>query len=291
VTCKHTENDIMSISASALLAQFLEVYPFQPATAVWRATETAALADSGLPQGLGLDLGCGDGLLTNLILRTCGSRELVGIDPDDNEIELARESGIYRELHATGGGELPLADNTFDFVISNSVLEHIPDVRPVLAEAARVLKEGGTFVATVPAPNFHKLLRGPLRARHKRRDYMIALDQRLAHYYYWDAETWKQELAKVGLQLESAQPYLNRVQTRRWETISRLTAGILVMVFRGKRPIEIQRTLGMRQPGRRMPATLARIVATFLSLGVDLTPSKNQKGSCLLLRAVKSDVR
>ncbi len=285
--------------ASALLPRFLEVYPFQPATAIWRAVEIATLAEAGLPAGRGLDLGCGDGLLTSLVLEACGaadseheiSGDLVGIDPDPAEIELARASGIYRELFTAGGDAIPQPDGSFDWVLSNSVLEHIPDVAPVLADAARVLKMGGQCVLTVPSTGFHRLLRGPLYfSAHgaARREYLCEIDRRCAHFYYWDEAKWRAELGRVGLELVEARPYLNRAQTQRWETISRFTAGLLVLAFRGKkRPIEIQRTLGMRTPGRQMPPQLAQILARLLSFGVRLDAPRPKTGACLLLRAVK----
>lgn len=295
----------MSVSAAALLPRFLHVYPFQPATALWRATEIAALSQAGLPRGSGLDLGCGDGLLTSLVLEACDdmseveesvsgneTRQWTGIDPDAAEVELARQSGLYQTLLNCGGEALPLPDAHFDFVLSNSVLEHIPAVQPVLGEAARVLKPGGEAIFTVPSTGFHRLLRGPWWGSSwgaARASYLSALDARLAHFYYWDEARWRQELDAVGLDLVSAQPYLNRAQTRRWEWVSRVTAGLLSLLTGQKlRPIEIQRTLGLRTPGRKMPRFLASIVAKILAAGLDLEPQSSGQGSCLLLRAVKS---
>jgi SAM-dependent methyltransferase len=280
----------MKSSAPTLLPSFLEVYPFQPATALWRAVEIAVLAEAGLPPGLGLDLGCGDGLLTSLVLEACGKRELIGIDPDPDEVALATATGIYRDLHIAGGDAIPLPNDTVDWVLSNSVLEHIPDVGPVLAEAARVLKPGGRCVFTVPSPEFHALLRGPLwRSSDKARaQYLRDMDRRVAHYYYWSEGRWRQELERVGLHLDDARPYLDWSQTRRWETISRLTAGLLVLAFGNrKRPIEIQRTLGMRSAGRGMPESLARPLARALRFGIRLDATESVGGSCLLLRATK----
>ena len=52
------------------------------------------------------------------------------------------------------GNGLPYADRRFATVISNSVLEHIPQVDDVLAEIARVLQPGGRFIFCVPGDHF-----------------------------------------------------------------------------------------------------------------------------------------
>jgi len=51
-----------------LLTRFLHDYPFQPATAVWRVTEIDHVISYSFPEGIGLDLGCGDGQLTGIML-------------------------------------------------------------------------------------------------------------------------------------------------------------------------------------------------------------------------------
>lgn len=45
---------------------------------------------------------------------------------------------------------LPFGDATFDSVLSNAVLEHVPDPDAVVAEMVRVLKPGGTAVLGIP---------------------------------------------------------------------------------------------------------------------------------------------
>jgi hypothetical protein len=45
---------------------FLQGYITQPATAVFREIELPALIGQGIQQGLGIDIGCGDGKLTDI---------------------------------------------------------------------------------------------------------------------------------------------------------------------------------------------------------------------------------
>ena len=51
---------------------------------------------------------------------------------------------------------IPFGDDTFDFLIGNHILEHIPDYRNVLSEFNRVLTPGGTAILQTP---YSKLLR------------------------------------------------------------------------------------------------------------------------------------
>ena len=103
-----------------LLKVFLGAYPFQPATALWRAVEIDEVLKCGLPEGRGLDLGCGDGKLTRIILEQTGPRRLIGVDPDPLETEQAAATGIYEAVHTAFGHEIPEADQSFDFVLSNT---------------------------------------------------------------------------------------------------------------------------------------------------------------------------
>jgi len=247
------------------------------------------LVASGLPHGRGLDLGCGDGLLTRIILQLVGKRELVGIDPDPAELAQAEATGIYSALHRAGGATVPESDASFDWVLSNSVLEHIDHLEPVLAEVARLLRPNGEFVFTVPGPDFHACLRGALLPGVSRDVYLRRLDDRLAHRRYWDLSDWESELMANGMSIISTVSYLDAAQVRRWESMARVTAGVLYALGgRRHQPIEIQRRLGLRKPGRRMPMPIARSLAGLVALGLNEVPAPTPtKFGCLLIKAVK----
>ena len=244
---------------------------------------------NGLPDGRGLDLGCGDGLLTRIIIQLVGRRNLVGVDPDPAEIALADKTGIYSSLHTALGDSVPEPDASFDWVLSNSVLEHIEHIEPVLAEVGRLLRPTGEFIFTVPGPDFHACLRGPLRPGASRASYLRQIDQRLAHYRYWGPVEWRDPLATNGMRLVSAVPYLDPAQVQRWESMARVTAGVLyTLAGRRRQPIEIQRRLGLRKPGRRLPMPLARSLAALVSMGLKGAPAEPPaKFGCYLIKAVK----
>ncbi len=88
-----------------------------------------------------LDLGCGIGHSYHLL----APRETVGVDLDPGALE-----GQQRETVAADMRQLPLGSSSFRSLLSVHSLEHVPNPELVLAEAARVLKAGGTAVFVTP---------------------------------------------------------------------------------------------------------------------------------------------
>lgn len=274
-----------------LLADFLRIYPHQPATAYWRWFETDVILRCPLPVGRGLDLGCGDGQLTQLIANRLGTWRLVGVEPDPAEIALAESKPVYERLYCTGGDAVPEPEGSFDFVFSNSVLEHIPDVRPVLREARRVLRAGGQLVATVPSGDFHACLAGPpwwwrLVWGASRADYLAEFDRRIAHFYYWSDTEWTAALRAAGFARVELRPYFERRLVQRWEWITNHTSGILYKLGGGRaRPIEIQRKLGLRRPSPRGAGLLRPLLTTYLGNGNHMDPGCPPLYGCRLIQA------
>lgn len=96
-----------------------------------------------------LDLGSGSGMDAFFAALQVGSTgRVVGIDMTDEQLEKADRLRAEREIEHVSfrSGrieELPFADATFDAVISNGVINLIPDKDQVFREAARVLRPGG----------------------------------------------------------------------------------------------------------------------------------------------------
>ena len=84
-----------------------------------------------------VDIGCGFGRLRPIVEAAGG--EWVGVEPFDGPAETVTASAE----------DLPFDDATFDVVVMDAVLEHIPNVAPALTEASRVLRPGGLFVGYV----------------------------------------------------------------------------------------------------------------------------------------------
>ena len=97
------------------------------------------------PDGHLLDVGCGTGaFLTRM--RAAG-RRVVGLDGSPAAVEAVHGTGIpaVRGLAEA----LPFVDGRFDAVTARHMLYHVPDPVAAIAEARRVLRPGGTFVAVV----------------------------------------------------------------------------------------------------------------------------------------------
>jgi trans-aconitate methyltransferase len=90
-----------------------------------------------------LDLGCGDGQLTQRIAATGAG--VVGVDASREMVAAARSRGVTAD-EATAES-LPYNSGTFDAVFSNAALHWVRDQDAMLAEVRRVLKPGGRFVA------------------------------------------------------------------------------------------------------------------------------------------------
>ncbi len=97
-----------------------------------------------------LEIGCGPGRLMKPLSRHFG--EIHGVDVSDEMIRLARANlaGIpHAHAHASSGADLAaFADESFDFVYSYAVFQHIPDREVIfnyLREAHRVMKDGAVF--------------------------------------------------------------------------------------------------------------------------------------------------
>jgi SAM-dependent methyltransferase len=279
-----------------LLCGFMREAPAQPATNLWRAIELPVLANALPRAGRGLDVGCGDGVLTGIlrdllmVARSGPEWDLVGIDVDPAETNLAQQTRTYSEVVTTGATALPFPENSFDFAFANSVLEHIPDLPGSLAEIGRCLRPGGLLLATVPVPLMHDCLAGPIWIwPMSREQYLRDLDYRIAHLNYWSEEQWREELNRAGLRLESASGYMLKKQMQRWETWSNWTGGLLYRLWgRKKKPIAIQRTLRMRRGLPRFMNFLAPLLANLVGQGVlGLHPGPNDLCGCLLIRARK----
>jgi ubiquinone/menaquinone biosynthesis C-methylase UbiE len=98
-----------------------------------------------------LDIGTGPGHIPVLVCQRDPAARVIGVDLSRHMLHVAerrrREAGVDRiEYKLADAKELPFADGHFDTVFSNTILHHIPDPAPFIAEAHRVLRSGGTLL-------------------------------------------------------------------------------------------------------------------------------------------------
>ncbi len=117
-----------------------------------------------------LDAGCGTGSYSQALLRHVGRIEAVDLNEEMLEVAGQKLTGAGNEgrvsFHVSRIDELPFEDGTFDGVMINQVLHHLPDDaskgfpahRRVFEEFARVLKPGG--VLTVNTSSQQQLQQG-----------------------------------------------------------------------------------------------------------------------------------
>lgn len=99
-----------------------------------------------------LDYGCGAGEIVNA-LRDRGF-EAFGCDPfaeaDATREKAVRPGYLGEVVRVMEGKAIPFARDSFDFVVTNQVLEHVRDLDAVLAEIQKVLKPGGSLLGLFP---------------------------------------------------------------------------------------------------------------------------------------------
>jgi SAM-dependent methyltransferase len=185
-----------------------------------RAVEARFYQDIPLPEPV-LDLGCGDAHFASVAFH---KPLTAGVDPWTPPLREARRlrRGAYHHLIQAEGGRLPFASDYFASGLSNSVLEHIPVLEPVLAEVARVLRPGAPFVFCVPSDHFLEFLSisGGLRRvglRGLAQSYETFFNRISRHHHCDGPEVWRGRLAAAGLTLERHWYYFSPAALRALE--------------------------------------------------------------------------
>ena len=102
------------------------------------------------PSGLRwIDIGCGTGAFTELLVERCAPVEVQGIDPSEGQLAFARTRLALRaaELRQGDAMALPFHADRFDAAVMALVLVFVPEPAKGIAEMVRVVRPGGT-VAT-----------------------------------------------------------------------------------------------------------------------------------------------
>ena len=97
-----------------------------------------------------LDVGCGTGAIMEFVKQK--GFTVSGLDINLEALAYCRQAGL--EVSHGLATKMDFSDNSFDIVLALDVLEHVEDDGSAVKEIGRVLKDGGIFIATVPAHKF-----------------------------------------------------------------------------------------------------------------------------------------
>lgn len=104
-----------------------------------------------------LDLGCYDGVLTRDMAKHIGTAQIYGVEIVDELIKKSEKNGVKIKSFDLNN-PFDYADNYFDVVFSNQVIEHLYDVDNFICEIRRILKPGGyAIIGTVNIASWHNV--------------------------------------------------------------------------------------------------------------------------------------
>lgn len=96
-----------------------------------------------------LDVGCGNGAFTEMLVERCAPVSIQGIDPSEEQLAFARTRPASRVAQFRRGDAMaqPFPDDAFDAAVMPLVIFFVPDPAKGVAEMARVVRPGGTVAA------------------------------------------------------------------------------------------------------------------------------------------------
>ena len=127
-----------------------------------------------------LDLGCGQGHITEKIRQAVKGAEITGLDYSISAIEYATEHFPQVDFAVGDAYDSPYASGFFDVVVCNNLWEHVPDPLFLLSRIKRIIKPGGYIIVSTPSRyrvgNMVRILRGKpvvFMSRHHVTEYTV----------------------------------------------------------------------------------------------------------------------
>lgn len=155
-----------------------------------------------------LDFGCGDGFFAEIVF---GKKRIdAGLDIENSRAVTAKKNKIYKKIVYYDGEKIPFSKAYFSTVISNCVLEHIPNLNQSLKEIKRVLKPGGYFITSVMTDKWEDYLVGRKILGKK---YLQIMRKKQEHYNLLTVKQWNNIFNKIGLKTIKSIPYMSRKQS------------------------------------------------------------------------------
>ena len=141
---------------------------------------------AGLDPSVIVEVGAGEGRITELLVERYPGATVVGLDLPDSEL-----AGEWAELDVPmlfgDVTRLPFANRSIDLVVGLEVLEHVPSPPTALAEIARICR--GTAVLSVPREPIWRI------GNIGRGRYLRQLGNTPGHVNHWSARSFEQLVA------------------------------------------------------------------------------------------------
>jgi SAM-dependent methyltransferase len=148
-----------------------------------------------------LDVGCGEGVLTEQWAERLGDGRIVGIDLDDPKLraEWERRRRHNLDFRAGDATSLPFGEDEFDLAAAIEVLEHLPDPQATLAEMARVARS--SLLVSVPREPLWRALNMARGA------YWRSLGNTPGHVNHWSKRGFVSLLERYGTVQKARSPF------------------------------------------------------------------------------------
>ncbi|TMK39728.1 MAG: class I SAM-dependent methyltransferase [Actinobacteria bacterium] len=147
-----------------------------------------------------LDVGCGEGVLTQRWAAHMGAGRVVGIDLDDGKLraEWERRQAPNLEYRAVSAEQLPFADDEFEVATAIEVLEHVPEPERTLLEMARCARR--YLLLSVPREPLWRALNLARGA------YLRQLGNTPGHLNHWSKRSFVALAARHGEVVQARSP-------------------------------------------------------------------------------------
>jgi 2-polyprenyl-6-hydroxyphenyl methylase / 3-demethylubiquinone-9 3-methyltransferase len=142
-----------------------------------------------------LDLGCGEGLFADELVRA--GAQVVAVDVAEEPLRRARSRDPSLDLRLIEpDGEWGLEDSSFDVVWAGEVIEHVADTAAWMSELRRVLRSGGRVLLSTPAHERAARLRWALSEG----AFAEQFDPRSDHLRFYSRRTLSALLCEFGFE-------------------------------------------------------------------------------------------
>ncbi len=198
---------------SNFLLRYMHVAPLP--LAIERSWECELLSSKEFTGPI-LDIGCGEGIFAHNLFDN-DTKIDVGIDPNERELDRTKELSQYKELIKCFGDKIPKESGSYKTIFSNSVMEHIVDIEPVLQEAERLLANDGVMYLTLPTDKFDRftivnLILSGLGLEKLAVKWRKFSNKFWAHYHYYTPGEWEKMFHRNGFKLVEKVEYGSKLQ-------------------------------------------------------------------------------